>query len=87
MENLQEATEKICDLKGNVLALESFLAALIRVLPEGAVVPLQIQFQQDAEAARTMLLHAMVSEHTRAAFERDAQRLSTNLQRRADQLL
>ena len=77
MKNLEEATEKICDLKGNLLAIEAFLDALIQVLPADAVQPLQSAFARIAEIARTELLHATISEHTIAAFERDVQRLST----------
>lgn len=81
MENLQQATEKICDLKGNVLALEAFIAALIRTLPASALPTLQGLLTAEAEAARTMLLHEVISEHTISAFERDIQRLSTSLTR------
>lgn len=79
MENLQQATEKICDLKGSVLALETFVAALIDTLPPDARASLRANLQQQADIARNVLLHSVVSEHTLAAYERDIQRASTIL--------
>lgn len=84
MKDLQEATEQICDLKGNVLALEAFISSLINVLPWEALGVLHADLQQEQEVARTVLLSSLVSEHTRSAFERDSQRLSENLQRRIE---
>ena len=81
MENLQEATEKICDLKGNVMALEAFIAALIRTLPASDLRTLRGLLTAEAEVARNVLLHEVVSEHTISAFERDVQRLTTTLDR------
>jgi hypothetical protein len=77
MQNLQEATEKICDLKGNVLALETVNDALLQTLrPE-----LQPVFLKNLSAAReaclSQLLGAVVSDSTVAAFERDVQRVIT----------
>lgn len=79
MKDLQEATRQICDLKGNVLALEAFLAALIRVLPPVDLPLLKTEFAEESESARTVLMNALVSEHTRTAFERDVERLSATL--------
>ncbi|MBS0339820.1 MAG: hypothetical protein JSS56_04795 [Proteobacteria bacterium] len=86
METLQDATVNICDLKGNMLAVEAFLTALIRVLPAEALLPLQSEHAAQMEIAQAVLLGAMVSEHTRSAFERDSQRLSASLQQRLDRL-
>jgi hypothetical protein len=74
MKNLQEATERICDLKGNVVALDALLSALIHVLPEDLRAALRAAFEVNAEIARTVLLHAPISEHTIAAFEHDISR-------------
>ena len=80
MKDLQAATEKICDLKGSMLALDAFMAALIQVLPHDARLPLQAAYEKEAEALRTVLLSATISEHTIAAAERDIQRMSNILQ-------
>jgi len=74
MKNLQDATEKICELKGSVLALDALLVALIHVLPPELRAQLKQKFEEHAEIARTVLLHAPISEYTIVAFERDVRR-------------
>jgi len=76
MKNLQEATERICDLKGSLVALDALVTALLQEWPPGAHARLLSTFEQNAEVARTVLLHTPISEHTIAAFERDVQRTS-----------
>ena len=76
MKSLQEATEKICELKGSLVALDALVtAALKEVQPElrGRVAR---SFASHAEVARTVLLHAPISEHTMLAFERDVARMA-----------
>ena len=74
MKNLQEATEKICDLKGSILALDTLLSAFTYALPLEARAELMQRLQMHAEVARTALLLAEISEHTITAFERDVHR-------------
>ena len=74
MNNLQEATEMICDLKGSIVALDALVTALLHVLPQGERAELLRTFEAHSEIARTVLLHAPISEHTIAAFERDVHR-------------
>jgi len=74
MENLQEATEKICDLKGSLVALDTLVTALLEVLPQDARSALLHSFEINAEVARTVLLHTEISEYSIAAFERDVER-------------
>jgi hypothetical protein len=76
MKNLQEATERICELKGSLLALDALTTALLRRLPGEQRQALQAPFQSHAEVARTVLLHAPVSDHTIDAFDRDVRRLT-----------
>ncbi len=76
MKNLQEATEKICELKGNLVALDTLLSALVSAMPAEARLALSRTFETHAEVARTVLLHAPISELTIAAFERDVRRMS-----------
>lgn len=81
MRNLQEATEKICELKGSLVALDALVTALLQGLPPAASAELQRSFSISAEVARTVLLHAPVSDFTLAAFERDVARMSVLLER------
>jgi hypothetical protein len=74
MKNLQEATERICDLKGSLVAMDALMAALIRVLPAEQRAELRTSFEDNAEVARTVMLHASISELSIAAFERDVER-------------
>jgi hypothetical protein len=76
MKNLQEATEKICELKGNLVALEALVTALLHSLPSDARAGLLRTFMVHAEVARTVLLHAPISEHTISAFEGEVRRIS-----------
>lgn len=84
MKTLNDATQKICQLKGTTLALECLLMAVIDSLPASARATAAQAFAQHAESARTQLLHALVSEHTIQEFERDAQRASAMLANRRD---
>ena len=79
MKNLQDATEKICDLKGSLVAMDALLTALLRELPPPLRDGLQRSFAGHAEVARTVMLHASISEHTIVAFERDVQRFASLL--------
>ena len=76
MKNLQEATEKICELKGSLVAMDALVAAILKVLPDTVCVDLAEAFNAHAEVARTVLLHAPISDITIAAFERDVARSS-----------
>lgn len=74
MKDLQEATEQICDLKGTVVALDTLLTVLLQHWPPEQRPALAATLASHAEVARTVLLHAPVSEVTRTAFERDVRR-------------
>jgi len=74
MKNLQEATERICELKGSLIALDALLPALLETLPPSAHDALVRSFEAHAEAARTVILNTPVSDHVLAAFERDVAR-------------
>lgn len=79
MRNLQEATERICELKGSLVALDALSTALIAALHPSQRVTVRAAFERHAEVARTVLLHAPVSEHTVSAFEVDCARHATLL--------
>lgn len=74
MKNLQEATERICELKGSQVALDAFLPAIVDGLSTPARARLLESFDAYAEAVRTVLLHAEVSDLVLTRFERDIAR-------------
>lgn len=74
MKNLNEATERICDLKGSLIALDALMPAVMQTLPASARTRLMGAFDAHAEAARTVLLNADISDLVIAAFERDVAR-------------
>lgn len=79
MKNLQEATERICELKGSQLALAALVPAVIEALSVPTRQRLMASFDVHAEAARTALLHADISDLVLATFERDVERHRTLL--------
>jgi hypothetical protein len=76
MKNLQDATEKICELKGNLVALDTLLSAMVSAMSPDMRQTLLRTFESHAEVARTVMLHAPISELTIAAFERDVRRMT-----------
>lgn len=58
MKDLQEATEKIVDLKGETLAIQAMFDALIRSLPFDVIETLAAHYTQSTEAARVMLINS-----------------------------
>lgn len=76
MKDLQEATERICELKGSQIALDALLTAVLHALPEAQRHDAMQRFALHAEVARSVLLHGAVSELTISAFERDVTRLA-----------
>lgn len=74
MKNLAEATERICELKGSLCALEALMSAMLHELPPDSRPALRRTFETHVEVARTVLLHSPISEHTLSAFERDVRR-------------
>lgn len=80
MKNLQEATENICRLKGNALALETLLMAVCETLSADQRRQVARSMAQQAEAGQSVLLASAVSEHLVAAYEADVRRLSARVQ-------
>lgn len=74
MENLQEATERICELKGSLVALDALLPAMVESLSQSARSQLTRAFEARAEAARTVMLNADISDLVLGTFERDVAR-------------
>jgi hypothetical protein len=81
LKNLQEATERICELKGSMVALDALVPAVVEALSATTLSRLIEVFDAHAEAARTMMLHADISDMVLATFERDVARNRALLQR------
>ncbi|SAL25980.1 hypothetical protein AWB64_02120 [Caballeronia sordidicola] len=81
MKDLQEATEKICEIKGECMALQVMFDALLRVLPPQALPGLLAEHSKAAEIARVTLLNKEnVSDMVIASFDLHVQNMSSNLQ-------
>ena len=59
MKNLQDATERICELKGSLVALDALVPAVIEALSPATRERLIAVFDAHAEAARTVMLHGL----------------------------
>jgi hypothetical protein len=81
LKDLQEATERICELKGSLVALDALVPAVVDALSATALSRLIATFDAHAEAARTVMLHADISDVVLATFERDVARNRALLQR------
>jgi hypothetical protein len=84
VKNLQEATERICELKGSQVALDALVPAVIEALSAPARARLMASFDAHAEAARTSMLHADISDIVLATFERDFARNRALIQSRSN---
>ncbi len=80
MKNLQEATERICELKGSLVALDALMPAVIGTLGRSSRARLMASFDAHAETARMVLLNADISDAVLATFERDIARNRAVLQ-------
>lgn len=74
MKNLQEATERICELKGSLVAFDALMPAVIDTLSPTALVRLLASFDAHAEAARTVMLNSDMSDMVLNTFEREIAR-------------
>lgn len=74
MKNLQQATERICEIKGSQVALDALLPAVVEALSEAGRARTLLAFEAHAEAARTAMLHADISDVVLVSFERDVAR-------------
>lgn len=74
MKNLKDATERICELKGSLVALDALVPAVLQALGAPNRARLMASFDANAEAARSVMLHADISDVVLSAFERDVTR-------------
>lgn len=85
MKDLQEATEKICELKGECFALQSVLNALLRSLPAESVNNFVREFAQSSEIARVTIINSgQVGESVIASFDQHAQNWTSMAQKIAE---
>ncbi|QDH59463.1 hypothetical protein [Pandoraea pnomenusa] len=81
MKDLQEATEKICELKGELFAIQALMDALLRVFPREAIPLIASEFEQAAELARVILInHAKVGESVISSFDLHTENMASNLE-------
>lgn len=77
MRSLHDATERICELKGDLIAQDVLTTSLLLALSPEASRRFRQQFELASETARVVLVNAPISEHTLRAFERGIQRTLT----------
>lgn len=75
MKNLQDLTERICELKGSLAAIDALLPSLLEALPAASHDQLTRSFDAHSEATRAVMLHGPVFDHVLAAFEREIVRM------------
>jgi hypothetical protein len=69
MKDLQEATAKICELKGENLALLALLACLVKASSPYERKAFPDAFERELESARIEWLNSDVSEHVSIGLE------------------
>ncbi|VCU72442.1 hypothetical protein PIGHUM_04541 [Pigmentiphaga humi] len=75
MKNLQEATERICELQGSLIASDALFSAFLEAWLPATRDTLARSFEMHTDAARTVMLNTAVSDSALAAFERDVARM------------
>lgn len=81
MENLQQITENICRLKGELFAMHALLDAMFQSIPMDQLRTLAQAHAQSTEAARVVLLNSATSgEFVISAFDDHSENLSSRLQ-------
>lgn len=74
MRDLHEATVRICELKGSLIALDVLVTALLKALSPGQRSRVFAHYAEHAELARTVLLNESISDHSLASFEDEVRR-------------
>ncbi|NDZ16331.1 serine protease [Variovorax sp. WS11] len=75
MKSLQDASERICELKGSLMAIDALLPALLEALPVASHGHLVRSFEAHAEATRTVMQHAPLFDQVLSTFEREIARM------------
>jgi hypothetical protein len=74
MKDLHDATVRICELKGSLIAVDVLVTALLKNLSAEQRRSLFASYAEHAEVARTALLNESISEHSIASFEHEVRR-------------
>lgn len=70
MNDLDEAIENICRLKGEAMAVQCMLNAILRTLPPALLAQAMSEFDEEAEAAKVHLLNSdRAGEYVIAGFD------------------
>ena len=73
--SLQDASERICELKGSLLAIDALLPALLEALPVASRGQLVRSFDAHAEAARAVMQHAPLFDQVLSTFDCEVARM------------
>ncbi|HGN0628029.1 hypothetical protein ACOTDE_26440 [Achromobacter xylosoxidans] len=80
MENLQQATENICQLKGELLAMHALLDSMLQTIPMEQLRAMAQAHTQSTETARVVLLNsAVIGEGVISAFDHHSENWSSRL--------
>jgi len=80
MENLQQVTENICRLKGELFAMHALLDAMFQTIPMDQLRALAQAHSHSTEAARVVLLNsATTGEYVISAFDEQSENMSSRL--------
>jgi hypothetical protein len=81
MENLQQVTENVCRLKGELVAMHALLDAMFQSIPLNQLRTLAQAHAHSTEAARVVLLNSPTSgEYVISAFDDHSENLSSRLE-------
>lgn len=81
MENLQQATENICHLKGELFAMRALLDSMLQTIPMAQLRALAQVHTQSTETARVVLLNSAVTgEGVISAFDHHSENWSSRLE-------
>lgn len=70
MNDLQRATEKICELKGEAMGMQAMITSILRSIPVPQLANTLREFDQEVEIARVVLLNsALAGEHVLIGFD------------------
>ncbi|WP_241069509.1 hypothetical protein [Achromobacter insuavis] len=80
MENLQQATENICQLKGELFAMHALLNSMLQTIPMEQLRAMAQAHTQSTETARVVLLNsANIGEGVISAFDHHSENWSSRL--------
>lgn len=80
MENLQQATENICQLKGELFAMHALLDSMLQTMPMEQLRAMSQAHAQSTESARVVLLNsAIIGESVISSFDHHSENWASRL--------